>query len=343
MLLACPLIAPAQAGSSLETRETRIVNNYLINRTNEIIRNDPNLADRLNVSGTDVSVNGNADSRNGKVDLKTRISGEDAKLSRMFDQGRLDRLSLWVNGSFSRAEDTLKDRDHSLVYLGLDYRVSSKLVVGMSGQYDELSEIHAGDISDKSRIGWLAGPYVVSKLHENLSLDTRASFGKSVIALSLVEDQDKLETERIMVKSQLTGNLKFKSWHVSPALSVVYFEEDTSAYQAAQGLVSLDDQVTLGRVTFGPRFTRTFDLPNGMELTPNIKLQGTWDFDQTPFVNVSTGYRSTPDQLRAKFESVVTAKVSEERKFSLNTFYDGIGVAGYDAFGVKLGMTVALD
>lgn len=343
VLTTAALVGSADAGTSDESRQSRIINNYLINRTNEIIRNDPNLIQRLNATGTDVSVSGNADSWDGKVDLQSRISGADAKLSRMFNQGRLDRLSLWVNGSFSRAEETLRDRDHSLVYFGLDYRVSSRLVVGLAGQYDELSEIHAGDISDKSRMGWLAGPYLVRRLHENLSIDTRASFGKSVIALNLIEDEDKLETDRVMLKSQLTGNFKYDGWHVSPALSVVYFEEDSAAYQATNGVLALDDQVTLGRLTFGPRLTRTFDLPNGMEVTPNFRLQGSWDFDQTPIINVSSGQLSTPDPFRAKLESVITAKVSEERKFNLNTYYGGIGVAGYDAFGVKLGMTVALQ
>ena len=192
-------------------------------------------------------------------------------------------------------------------------------------------------------MGWLAGPYLVRRLHENLSIDTRASFGKSVIALNLIEDEDKLETDRVMLKSQLTGNFKYDGWHVSPALSVVYFEEDSAAYQATNGVLALDDQVTLGRLTFGPRLTRTFDLPNGMEVTPNFRLQGSWDFDQTPIINVSSGQLSTPDPFRAKLESVITAKVSEERKFNLNTYYGGIGVAGYDAFGVKLGMTVALQ
>ena len=221
--------------------------------------------------------------------------------------------------------------------------MNPELVVGMAGQYDELSEDFEGDFTDKSRAGWLAGPYIVSRFHENLTFDGRASFGKSRIALSLIEDEDRLETERMMLKGQLTGDFNMEKWRVTPAVSVFYLEEDGGAYTGRSGLTMMGDQVSLGRVAFGPRLTRTFDMPNGVEITPTFNLQGTWDFDQTPFANVETGALTTPDELRAKIESVVTAQVSKERKFSLNTFYDGIGVSGYDAYGVKLGMTVALD
>lgn len=343
MLLFASGAGAAHAGTDLETSEARIINNFLLNRANQIIGNDPNLFERLSSGKTDVALNGSADNRNGEVKLRSQFSGEDAKLSRMFDQGRLDRLSFWVNGVFSRAERNYTDRDQSLVYFGLDYKVNRRLVVGVSGQYDELSEVYEGNFSDKRRAGWLAGPYVVSRFHKNLTFDGRASFGKSRIALSLIEDEDRLETERVMLKGQLTGAFNYADWRVVPAMSVVYLEEDSGAYQGTSGLSMMDEQVSLGRVSFGPVFTRTFDMPNGVELTPSINLKGTWDFDQTPFANVVTGDLTTPDDLRAKLESVVTAKVSEERKFSLNTFYDGIGVSGYDAYGVKLGMTVALD
>ncbi len=100
--------------------------------------------------------------------------------------------------------------------------------------------------------------------------------------------------------------------------------------------------VTLGRVSFGPRFTKTFDLNGGAEITPSLNLQGSWDFDQTAFIDVNSGALNTPDELRARFEGVVTARVSEEREFVIDTFYDGIGNSGWSAFGLKLGMKVML-
>ncbi|MAT35971.1 MAG: hypothetical protein CMK06_12685 [Ponticaulis sp.] len=337
-LLACP----AFAAPSLEDVSLRTVNNYRVERAAQLVTRDPNLAARLWETGTDVSLNGNADSSEGAISLKGKLSGEDARLSRMFDNGKADRFSAWVDGNFSRSEETARERDQSLVHFGLDYRFSSATMLGIVGQYDELAENSSYTADNKARFGWLAGPYLVTRLHENLIFDGRFAVGRATSELDLVSDQDRLETERVLLKGQLSGDFHYDDWRVNPALSVAYFEEGDNVYFGAGEMTLAGQDVTLGRVSFGPRFTKTFDLNGGAEITPSLNLQGSWDFDQTAFIDVNSGALNTPDELRARFEGVVTARVSEEREFVIDTFYDGIGNSGWSAFGLKLGMKVML-
>ncbi|MAP96189.1 MAG: hypothetical protein CMK07_14680 [Ponticaulis sp.] len=342
--LALIAMQPAAFADSEELTARRTINNYLINRSKEIVGKSENLADRLRDKSTEISLNGDADSQEGEINVKGELRGEDAKLSQIFDLGQADRVNVWFNGKFSRNDSLRTGRNKSVMDFGLDYRRSKDLVLGVSGQYDELAEAnHGTQVSDKARIGWFAGPYLVTRLHENLIFDGRASIGRSVNELGLVQENDRLETERVLVKGQFSGDFALQGWKVTPAVSVVYFEENEDVYIAGAEVSDFGEAVSFGRVAFGPRFTRTFEFGSDREITPVLNVQGSWDFDQTSYTDLHSGALTKANELRAKVEGQLLAKVSEDRRFTLNTFYDGIGVSNFNTFGMTVGMTVSLE
>jgi outer membrane autotransporter protein len=139
------------------------------------------------------------------------------------------------------------------------------------------------------------------------------------------------------------GNFQLDDWKVLPAVSVVYFEEEQDSYTAESGLSVPEQVVTMGRLSFGPRATRTFHLGDELELTPEVRLRGTWDFDQAQYVNTDSGVGGTSEQLRARLDGGLTARVSDKQRLIVDGYYDGIGVSGYSAYGVKFGMKVMLE
>jgi outer membrane autotransporter protein len=145
------------------------------------------------------------------------------------------------------------------------------------------------------------------------------------------------------VKGQFTGDFDLDDWRINPSVSVVYFEENQQAYTDTLGIDIFGQTVKLGRATFGPTFSKTFKFTEEVDLTPNFKLRGVWDFEKTDIVNLNTGLALGTDDLRARTEAGFTADFGSGTSLGLDGFYDGIGAENFEAYGVKINVNFAFD
>ena len=117
-----------------------------------------------------------------------------------------------------------------MVQLGLDRQLSDTLILGLMVQYDWMDEVSgqintaAGAIAG-ARVegeGWMAGPYAVWKIRYQLIFDVLALYGTSdntVNPLGLYEDD--FETERFMIRANLTGEHRHGPWRVRRPISLI--------------------------------------------------------------------------------------------------------------------------
>lgn len=316
--------------------------NYTIRRTNDLTRLEPDIARRLGRTSSNMSLIGHADSRDGHIELTGNIRGEDARLSKLFDSSQYDRASVWVRASFARGDNAQNDFDRSLVFMGLDYQLDKNTLIGLLGQFDLADETSAS--GRRFREGWLAGPYLISRLTDGLVFDGRLAWGQAQNNADLdAVNTGELGADRMVLKSQVSGNFKMQDWKVNPAISVLYFREDLVPPDDIAWMTRPVDDVTLGRLSFGPGASTTFMFDHSIEMTPRLRVQGTWDFDQAERVDVTTGAPTGSDILRARLDGGIEARLSDKKRLLVDGFYDGIGVAGFDAYGIKVGMSVVLN
>lgn len=80
-------------------------------------------------------------------------------------------------------------------------------------------------------------------------------------------------------------------WHLTPGLSVVYFEEEQNRYTDSLGIEIPEQTVSLGRLMFGPEAAYHLQLDEDWWIRPQLGLQGIWDFADAEVVDVATGSR----------------------------------------------------
>ena len=248
------------------------------------------------------------------------------------------RFGLWAEGTWARIDDGTTESDFGLLYIGADYRFNPGLVVGMIAQFDQTDETDSTHGFAIEGRGWLAGPYIVARLGQNLIFDARGAWGKSDNEISPDNTYtDDFEGRRWLVRSRLTGDFKFGAIHVAPHVGVVYFEEEQKAYTDSNGVRIGSQTVELGRLTFGPKISTSFKRRDGTTIAPFVALQGIWDFKRTDLVDLNTGLAITgTDELRARAEAGLSVRLPQGLSITGEGFYDGIGANGYNAYGGSL-------
>ncbi len=323
----------------VRARTLRIINNFVARRADQITLNDPNLALRLLEDDTKGRLTGNAERHNTRLAFNGAVSGTDANLASVMGADTAARMNLWTEASFVSIHGETAENDLTLVYAGADYRVNDDTLIGLMGQFDWADEKDDTQNFAISGKGWMAGPYVVTRLTDKLVFDGRAAWGRSNNDISPSRTYtDEFKTSRWLLKGQLTGEFEVNDWRINPNMAVIYFEEDQKAYTDSLGINIPGQTVNLGRVTFGPRFSKTFEQSEKMSLTPSLNLRGIWDFEQAKIFNLDTGLANGASEFRARTEARITANFANGARLSLDGFYDGIGATGFEAYGIKFGI-----
>ena len=323
----------------VRTRTTGIINNFIARRADQITLNDPDLAGRLLEQGTDGHLDGHAERHYTQLAFNAKANGEDAQLGKLFGADAAAKINMWVEASFISISAETAENDLGLVHAGVDYRISDDTLIGVMGQYDWADEADNVEDFHISGNGWLAGPYVVSRITDNLIFDGRAAYGQSdntVSPFSAYEDD--FDTDRYLLKGQATGDFTLNEWLINPSLSVIYYEETQKAYMDSLNIDIPEQTINLGRLTFGPRASKTFKTSSGNSITPSFGLRGVWDFEQADIVDLSTGFASGTDNLRARTEVGISLGLSGGTNVSADGFYDGIGAGDFEAYGISLGL-----
>ena len=329
-------------GDVVRDRTTRIINNFVARRADQITINDPDLARRLLPNNTSARVNGSADDQRANVNFRGTLSGGDTKLGRVIGADTASKVNVWAEGTLGSISSGTSDSNLLLIHVGADFRVNENTLIGLLAQYDAVSEDQDGiDGFAVSGDGWLAGPYIVSRVNDKLIIEGRAAWGQSSNDVSPLNSfEDEFDTNRWLLKAKLTGDFKVKGWQLNPNVEVIYYEENVQDFTNTLGIDIPEQTVNLGRAAFGPRFTKKIQASETINVSPTFGVRGIWDFEQADILDVQSGINSQTEQFRARTEGGISVDfLKHGSRLSLDGFYDGIGVNDFEAYGAKLSVS----
>jgi len=233
----------------IRNRTARIINNFLARRADQLTANDPDLSRRLQATGTQGRLTGNAELHSAQLAFNGTASGDEAQLARLIGADAAAKTNLWVEATLSSLSQETADQDLFLLHAGVDYRLNENTLIGVMAQYDWADETDNNQNFDISGKGWLVGPYLVSRLSDNLVLDGRVAWGQSDNDVSPSQTyEDSFDTERWLLKGQLTGEFETAGWRINPAASFIYFSDQQKAYTDSLGILIPKQTVDLGRI-----------------------------------------------------------------------------------------------
>ncbi|MEX0347454.1 MAG: Ig-like domain-containing protein [Rhizobiaceae bacterium] len=361
--------------NAIAQRTSRIIRNFMSRRADHITANEPDLSSRLSRGG---GVGSTAGSLTGQGDLVSNNElAFSTSLSQMAawrraqnagpashvgglpvqgynsgefgfgagDAGPLPVFDVWLKGRLVQIDNGTTSSLLGLVHAGVDYAVNPDLVVGLMAQLDIMDEKDGTQGFSASGTGWLAGPYVVTRLTGNLVLDARAAWGTSDNTVSPYNTyEDAFSTERWLVAAKLTGDFDVSGITVAPHVGVIYFEEDQKSYIDSNALTIPGQTVALGRLTFGPKLTWGHVMEDGTSFNVHWSASGIWDFETADLVSLETGLAATgTTDLRARTEAGFTVRTTNSITLGVEGFYDGIGADNFEAYGGAVGVAIPLN
>ncbi len=255
-------------------------------------------------------------------------------------------VNIWIKGRWTHSKEDRSDidekSDFAIFYLGTDYLLSPDLLVGLMGQFDWSDEKSNSLGVEAKGKGWMLGPYMVTRLSDNVILDLRGAWGQSDNEVNpLGTYWDDFDTERWQVEGNLTGNYQLDNWNIKPAVGLSYFEETQKAYTDNNGFRIGKQTLELGSLSFGPTVTYTIKGADGSYIKPLAGLKGIWDFDSPDIYDANGISRGTED-LRAQVKIGLDICMSNGTSIRGSYTYDGIGTSDFESHTGELSMVMPL-
>lgn len=302
-------------GMTTAVTQERIAS-FMMSRATALLGNQPDLSRLLGVQ--DNSFDASVTKGLGTFDFATRTDGP-----------------IWARITGSVAQSDTSESTYMLGVLGSHMTVNENLLIGAMVQLDYAEEVTGASMV--SGTGWLAGPYVVARsATQPLVFESSLLYGRTSNDISPFGTySDTFETERFLATAKLTGNIQGNDIIWYPNLGFSYVHDAQAAYTDSLNNVIGKQTIEMTEATIGLDFVRTFSdeytLLGG--ITGIYSQSGGTGGQAASLAPYTEGMRARID-LGMNFAS------DDGIPSGLSVFYDGIGVSGYDAFGVDVSVAI---
>ena len=302
----------------------KVIAQFMQSRATQLIASQPNLTGFLSGSNT------------GALDVAvTRGRGDfDLASAPGADNGVWARL----NGSWTH-EGSRKTR-YAFGVIGSHVKLSPNLLVGGMIEFDYLSQEEGAVHIDGH--GWLIGPYFVARSPAHpLFFEGMFLYGQTKNDISPFGTySDRFETQRLLAQFKVTGEIDRGRTIWMPSVQLSYTSDTQRAYTDGLGNLIPEQGLELIQAELGLDLRHQVRLPRSsgaLELTGGLAIVGS--------STKGSGYASlvVPEYEggRGKVKAGVNYTLPNKAVLAVDTFYDGIGTAGYESFGVQFGFNLA--
>jgi outer membrane autotransporter protein len=253
---------------------------------------------------------------------------------------------VWVEGRYSAFDDDNGNLDRDghvgVLYAGVDYRFGNNVLAGLLVQFDWSKENSGALSSNVDGNGWMIGPYVSARLHENIYVDVRAAWGGSNNDLTLGDATGTFDTTRWLVKGTLAGNWAYDAWRFTPSADLAYVEEHQNVFTTSAGTLVEGQTVSLGRLEFGPEVGYRFAHTATTFVEPFAAIKGVWDFDN-PNVAIIDGFTVGPGDFWGRLQGGLNVVTTSGLYVRGLASWDGLGADDYNGYTLQGTVNVPLN
>lgn len=253
---------------------------------------------------------------------------------------------IWIEGRYSAFDDDngnlARDGHVGVLYLGGDYRVASNMIVGALVQFDwskDSSDVLASKVDGN---GWMIGPYMSAQIHDNIYFDLRAAWGRSNNDLAIEDITGGFDTSRWLVKGTLAGNWMYDAWRFTPSAELAYVEESADSFTNSAGTFVAGQEVSLGRVQFGPEIGYRIRHTASTFIEPFAAIKGVWDFDN-PNVAIIDGFVVGPGDFWGRLQGGLNVETTSGVYVRGLASWDGLGADDYNGYTLQGTVNVPLN
>lgn len=175
-----------------------------------------------------------------------------AAFDRLSGNQQQSDLDVWLKGSYALLEEQGPLGRFATTTLGIDYRLSSDLLVGSFAQLNLASRSWNGDEAILA-MGWAAGGYATARIADHLYLDMLAGGGTSVNTITTTGlGTDRFDAAGWLLNATLLGKWELAGFTFSPRVQVKYSGQTSEPYIDSAGGIVDGQHRDVGEIALGP-------------------------------------------------------------------------------------------
>ena len=144
------------------------------------------------------------------------------------------------------------------------------------------------------------------------------------------------------MKGSLAGNWYHAAWRFTPSAELAYVEESADAFTNSAGTFVPGQDVSLGRLQFGPEFGYRFAHTADTFIEPFAAIKGVWDFDN-PNVAIIDGFVVGPGDFWGRLEGGLNVMTAGGTYVRGSASWDGVGASDYSGYTLQGTVNVPLN
>ncbi|WP_370343126.1 Ig-like domain-containing protein, partial [Pararhodobacter marinus] len=295
---------------------------FMLHRADQLVSNQPGLICLMQGScgGGALSVNTNEDG------LRFSVSTMSSALTAGWP--------LWMQVQGARSDDPDGDTEYLIGTIGAHQEISDRLYLGVMLQFDHVARNDG--IGRIEGSGWLAGPYVVGRLADHpLYFEGRLLWGQTRNTITPFGTySDRFDTERMLAMARISGEMVFGDVTLMPTVAASHTTDRQQAYIDSLGNVIGAQDIALTRLELGfdARWPVTLGLSEWI-LEGGIRALHT----RSSGSGLTLADSAPVDGTRGRINLGIRHVTRAGGEFSMSGYYDGIGQADYEGYGLEIG------
>ena len=295
---------------------------FMLHRADQLVSNQPGLICLMQGScgGGALSVNTNEDG------LRFSVSTMSSALTAGWP--------LWMQVQGARSDDPDGDTEYLIGTIGAHQEISDRLYLGVMLQFDHVARNDG--IGRIEGSGWLAGPYVVGRLADHpLYFEGRLLWGQTRNTITPFGTySDRFDTERMLAMARISGEMVFGDVTLMPTVAASHTTDRQQTYTDSLGNVIGAQDIALTRleVGFDARWPVTLGLSEWI-LEGGIRALHT----RSSGSGLTLADSAPVDGTRGRINLGIRHVTRSGGEVSMSGYYDGIGQADYEGYGLEIG------
>jgi hypothetical protein len=313
--------------AAIRVATQRAIRNFMARRGDRVLEAAPDLShrfsDRNQTNGGEFVASGSA--LQTSMDFRTSLAGFRNKAAQNAVQGGAGGQAkddtgktpspwdIWISAEYASYDDDRADSGVDgkffAAQFGADYQVKPDLIIGAMVQYDWMDEtdktvaegVNATAGAQVKGDGLMAGPYLVWKAKDQLTIDLMGLWGSSDNEVNpLGYYTDDFETDRFMIRANATGEFSIgKKWRLRPQVSLSHYEDQQDRYIDQLGIEIPSQTVSIGRLRAGPEFLWMHNTSSGTQIELGGSLRAVWDYNGAGLLDQSGRLSGESGSVRA--------------------------------------------
>lgn len=241
------------------------------------------------------------------------------------------RWNMWVNAGYTVIDGSSSSSDGGIFngVVGLDYKANEDWVLGALAGYEWTDFDFARTNGTLKGGGFTLAAYTGLRISRNLTVDALVGHTWLNYDNDVAGDSGNFDASRWMLAGNITGHFLYGEYTIEPNLHGQIAWETQDGYTTSGAIIVSKQNLTIGKVAFGPRVSRDHLMDSGTNAEFWGAVEGEYDFTNA---DAGTSNFNLDGNVSARLSAGVDFDFTKDVSLELDGNIGGLGAEDYTSY-----------